>query len=223
MDEPTPGTFAALLSEDERQALDELGVKRSFPRGSVLIMQGEHDQRVVLLLAGRVKAWRVDEAGHEVLLSIRDPGDVLGELGAIDGEPGVAHVSALDEVRALVMPAAAFRTHLETTPRVAVALLEATVRRFRETTMRRSQFTTSDTMGRLAGRILELAERYGEEGPSGTSIELPISQEELAAWTGSSRAGVSQAMQLMRELGWIETARKRITVRDLAAMRARAA
>jgi CRP-like cAMP-binding protein len=223
MDDPTPGTFAALLREDERGALGALGVRRSCPRGSLLIMQGEQDQRVVLLLSGRVKAWRVDDAGHEVLLSIRDPGDLLGELGAMDGQPGVANVSALEDVQALVMPAAAFRTHLETTPRVAVALLEVIVRRFRETTMRRSQFTTSDTMGRLAGRILELAERYGEEAPEGISIELPISQEELAAWTGSSRAGVSQAMQLMRELGWIETARRRIVVVDAAAMRSRAA
>jgi CRP-like cAMP-binding protein len=221
--QPAAGTFAALLSDEERAALERLGVRRRFPRGAVLIVEGDPGQRVLLLLAGRVKVSRVDETGHELLLSIRDPGDLLGELGAIDGEPSLADVHALDDVQALVIPAAAFRSHLETAPRVATVLLGVTVRRFRETTRRRSQLTSSDTLGRLIGRILELAERYGEQGPAGTVIELPISQEELAAWTGSSRAGVGQAMQTLRELGWISTARRRIVVHDAAAMRDRSA
>jgi CRP/FNR family transcriptional regulator, cyclic AMP receptor protein len=222
-EEPAPGTFAGLLTEEERAALEKLGVRRRFPRGSVLILENDPGQRVLLLLSGRVKVSRVDESGHELLLSIRDPGELLGELGAIDGLPGVADVHALDDVHALVMPAAAFRAHLETAPRVAVVLLEAIVRRFRETTVRRSQFTSSDTLGRLVGRILELADRYGQPGPDGIVIDLPISQEELGAWTGSSRAGVSQAMQTLRELGWIATGRRRIVVKDRDAMRARSA
>jgi CRP/FNR family cyclic AMP-dependent transcriptional regulator len=220
---PSPGTFGALLTEDERRELERLGVRREFARGSTLIVQGATDRRVLLLLAGRVKVFRVDGAGHEILLSLRDPGDLLGELGAIDREPGVAHVAALDAVAALVIPAEAFRRYLETVPRVAVALLEVIVRRFRETTVRRSQFSSSDTMGRLAARIVELGDRYGHSGPDGVVIDLPISQEELAAWTGSSRAGVVQAIQSLRELGWIETSRRRIVVTDPDALRARSA
>jgi CRP-like cAMP-binding protein len=178
---------------------------------------------VVLIISGRVKVFRVDQDGHELLLTICDPGSLLGELGAIDGEPGIAHVGALEEVEALVIPGATFRRHLETVPRVAVVLLEDIVSRFRDTTFRRSQFSSSDTTGRLVARILELAERYGEPCPEGIAIRLPISQEELAAWTGSSRAGVMQAIQSLRELGWISTGRRRIVVTQPDAMRARSA
>jgi CRP/FNR family transcriptional regulator, cyclic AMP receptor protein len=220
---PAPRTFGALLTDQERLGLEALGVRRRFDRGSLLILQGGADRRVVLIVSGRVKVFRLDEAGHEILLSIRDPGDLLGELGAIDREPGVANVAALDLVEALVIGPEAFRRYLETTPRVAVVLLEVIVARFRETTERRSEFSSSDTMGRLAGRIVELADRYGRGGPEGVVIDLPISQEELAAWTGSSRAGVVAAIQSMRELGWIETSRRRIVVTDLDAIRARSA
>jgi CRP/FNR family transcriptional regulator, cyclic AMP receptor protein len=221
--QPAPGTFGALLTDDERLALERLGVRRRFARGSTLIVQGGTDRRVVLILSGRVKVFRVDPSGHELLLVICDPGSLLGELGAIDGEPGIAHVGALDDVEALVIPAADFRRHLETVPRVAVVLLEDIVQRFRDTTVRRSQFSSSDTTGRLIARILELADRYGEPGPEGIAIDLPISQEELAAWTGSSRAGVMQAIQSLRELGWISTGRRRIVVTQPDAMRARSA
>jgi CRP-like cAMP-binding protein len=157
------------------------------------------------------------------MLSIRDAGDLLGELSFIDGQPRVATVTALEAVEALVTPAQMFRRHLETTPRVAVVLLETVTRRFRESTIIRSQFGSSDTMGRLAARILELADRYGESCDDGVQFTSPLSREDLAAWTGASRAGVAQALQTMRELGWLRTDRRRVTVVDVDALRGRSA
>jgi CRP/FNR family cyclic AMP-dependent transcriptional regulator len=222
MGEMAAGTFLASLNDDEREALNGLGVRRSFPRGAALMFQNEPDGRVMLLLAGRVKVVRVDHDGHEVLLSIRDPGDVLGELALIDGLPRIATVTALEPVEAIVTAAERFRLHLESTPRVAVALLEVVSRRFRETTLKRSQFSATDTMGRLAARIVELAERYGEPTDEGVTITSPLSREDLAAWTGASRAGVAHALQGLRELGWVHIERRTLLVRDLNALRSRA-
>jgi CRP/FNR family cyclic AMP-dependent transcriptional regulator len=218
---PVPGTFLASLDQAERDALTELGLRRSFPRGGVVMFQQEPDDRVMVLLSGRVKVARADESGHELVLSIRDPGDVLGELAFINGEPRIATVTALEPLEALVMPANAFRTHLETTPGVAVRLLEVVAHRFRESTLRRLQFAALDTMGRLAARLVDLADRYGEAVDGGVKIASPLTQEELATWTGASRAGVSQALQAFRELGWIQTGRRHVLVRDLEALRAR--
>jgi CRP/FNR family cyclic AMP-dependent transcriptional regulator len=218
-----PGSFLALLDQQERSALDGLGVVRSFPRRSMLMFEHEPGERVMILLAGRVKASRLDQDGRELILSVRDPGDVLGELAFIDGHPRLATVTALEPVTALVIPSRAFRSHLERTPRVAVALLQVVTRRFRDTTLKREQFTASDTIGRLAARIVELADRYGTPTDRGVVIILPLSHEELGGWTGASRAGVAHALQTLRRLGWIETERRRVVVRDLEALRARAA
>jgi CRP/FNR family transcriptional regulator, cyclic AMP receptor protein len=223
MTTPTTGTFLAKLDDAEREALLALGIVRTFPRGAALMFQGEREDRTTMLLEGRVKVTRIDEHGHEALLSIRDPGDLLGELAFIDGDVRVATVVALEPVRALVASARDLRRHLETTPRVAVVLLEIVAGRFRDSTIKRSQFGTADTMGRLAARILELAERYGEPSAEGVSLTSPLSQEDLAAWTGASRAGVADALRAMRDLGWLQTNRRTIVVRDVDALRARAA
>lgn len=184
----------------------------------------EHDESdlVMLLLAGHVKTTAIGETGREALLSLRDPGDVLGELSAVDGRPRLATVTALEAVTAVVMPSPVFRRHLETTPRVAVAVLEVVTRRLREATADRSQFGRLDTIARVAARLIELAERYGETTAEGTVIRLALSQEELAAWTGASRAGLTSALRTLRELGWITTHRRRILVRDLPSLRERA-
>lgn len=184
--------------------------------------QGEPDDRVVVLLDGRVKASRSDEQGRDLLLSIRDPGDIVGELAFIGGGERVATVAALEPVTACVIPAAAFRAHLESTPRVAFVLLEVVARRFRSSTLERLQLGTLDTLGRLAARILELASRYGEPEDGRVTVALPLTREELATWTGASRAGLAEALKQLRELGWVQTDGGTLTVLDLDALRARA-
>ena len=220
---PVAATFSARLSGSERAQLLELGAAESFPEGAALMIQDDFDERVMLLLAGRVKVTRSAGGEHELLLAIRDPGELLGELAFIDGMPRVASVTALEAVQALVMSARVFRTHLQNTPTVAVALLESVSARFRESTVKRLQFAASDTLGRLSSRIVELAERYGVPTDDGVAVAMPISQDDLASWTGASRAGVAQGLQTLRELGWLSTERRRIVVHDRAALRDRAA
>jgi CRP/FNR family transcriptional regulator, cyclic AMP receptor protein len=218
-----PGTFLALLTPAEQVAVTGLGTERQHGRGAVLMYEREPGDHVMILQSGRAKITRVEAGGHETLLSIRDPGDILGELAFIDGASRLASVTAMEPVRALVITSAVFRRHLETAPRVAVALLEVITRRLRDTTIKRAQFLGSDTIGRLSARIVELADRYGVSEDEGIEIELALSQDELASWTAASRAGVAKALQTLRELGWIETHRRRLVVRDLDALRARGA
>jgi CRP-like cAMP-binding protein len=174
-----------------------------------------------VLLAGRVKVARVDRNGREVMLAIGDPGDVLGELALIGKEPRIATVTALEPVVALVVGARAFQAHLACRPSVSFAITQVLARRFRAAQLERWQLSTLDTMGRLAARLLELAARYGEPTATGVQVDLPITQEELAAWMAVSRAGMSQALHSLRELGWIELSRRTLLVRDLEALRAR--
>ena len=220
---PDDASFLGLLEPAERAAIRDLGRTRRFPRGSVLMYEGEPGERVMVLVTGRVKITGLTEDGRELLFGICDPDDILGELSFIDGRARATSVIALEPVEAVVISSSVFRRHLETSPRVTLALLEALTRRFRDTTLKRAQFASSDTTGRLAARLVELSERYGAPTEFGVEIALALSQEELAGWTGASRAGLAKAVQLLRELDWIETGRRRILVRDLDALRARAA
>jgi CRP/FNR family transcriptional regulator, cyclic AMP receptor protein len=217
----TYGSFLALLDARERAALHALGSIRRFLPGAVLMHEHEPGEQVMILLHGRAKVTSLTN-GHEALLSIRDPGDIVGELTFIGGAPRSATVAALEPVQALTIASSTFRTYLEETPRVAVCLLEVVTGRLRDATEQRAAFAGSDTLGRIAARLVELAQRYGAPGASGIEIEIGLRQDELAAWTGSSRAGTAAALRTLRELEWIETHRKRIVVRKIEPLRQRA-
>jgi CRP-like cAMP-binding protein len=216
------GGFLGKLSDDEARALFDRGRRRSYEGGVPIFHEGEVSDRIVLLLRGRAKIATVTEEGKEVMLGVRDPGDLLGEFSAIDGEPRSANVIAMEPVEALVLDAASFRTWLTEHPRTALLMLEMVLARLRDADRKRVEFSAYDTVGRVARRLYELAERFGRPAPGGVEIGLPLTQDELAAWTGASRVGVSQALKALRDRGWIETRRRSITVRDIDALERRA-
>jgi CRP/FNR family cyclic AMP-dependent transcriptional regulator len=220
---PEPGTFLALLSDDDRCALLKVGGRRRFARGERMMHQGEPGNDVLVLLDGHVKASRPDSRGREMVLSFRGPGDVLGELTFTHADPRSSHVTAIEPVEVQSLAASEFRRYLERTPTAALTLIDVISRRFRDANLARVQFGDLDTVGRIAARLIELCARYGDPTDTGIQIRLPVTQEDLGGWTASSRAGVASALRTMRELDWITTERRRITVHDLDALTQRAA
>jgi CRP-like cAMP-binding protein len=220
--EPEPETFLALLSESDREALLKIGGLRRFDRGEHLMRQEEPGDPVLLLRQGHVKATFVEPQGKEIVLSFHGPGDVLGELSFVRTEPRSSNVVAIEPVEARALAAADFRIFLGERPAAALALFDAIGRRFRDANRTQVQFGASDTIGRIAARLVELSTRYGHTNSGGIEIRLPVTQHDLGGWTGASRAGVAAALRTMRDLGWVKTERKRITVLDLNQLSARA-
>jgi CRP-like cAMP-binding protein len=219
--QPEPDTFLALLSDGDREPLLKLGGLRKFARGEYLMRQGESGDGVLILLEGHVKANTNDSRGRELVLSFRGPGDVLGELAFTSAAPRSNNVTAMEPVAARAIAASAFRSFLEQHPTAALTVIDVISRRFREANTARVQFGDLDTLGRVAARLIELCERYGDDANAGIEISLPVTQDDLGSWTASSRAGVANALRTMRDLDWIQTERRRITVLDLEALHQR--
>ena len=215
--------FFQALNDDERKALMSGGIVRSFSAAGALFHENQLADRVLILQEGFVKLSCFSDDGHEIVLGIRGPGDVLGELSALDGGARSATAVALDPVQALAVPTSSFNDFLDRNPRVLRVLLVTLAQRLRDADRLRLEFAAKETMGRVASRIVELSERFGLAAEGSIQIDFPLTQEELAGWTACSRDSVVKALQSMRDLGWIETGRRRIKVLDLEAVRRRAA
>jgi CRP/FNR family cyclic AMP-dependent transcriptional regulator len=211
--------FWSALPPDDQVALRSAGATRRFARGGTLMHQGQVSDTVVVVEVGQVKVYAVTPAGRDVLLAIRGPGDLLGELSALDGAPRSASVAALQDVEVLAVSPAAFRSFLVAHPAAAMALLGMLTRRLRDADRKRTGYAVQTSLGRVAERLLELADRFGLEDGESVLIELRISQQELAGWCGCAQSAVDRSLATMRSLHWIETRRREIRVLDMAALR----
>lgn len=219
-DEPIRGLLAS-LPPGEAEDLLAAGRRRTFPQGAFIFREGETPGAVVVLTAGRVKVSHTTAAGDEVVLAVRGPGDVLGELSALDGSPRSATVTAFEDVEAVIIPLGVLQRTLLERPHVAVRLLQELAGRLRDADRKRVEFAAFSTETRVTLRLLELADVHATAMGEVREISLPLTQEDLAAWVGSSREAVAKALRTLREASLIETGRRRITVLNVGELRAR--
>jgi CRP-like cAMP-binding protein len=128
--------FLHTLTPAESDALEDMGEPATFPAGTAIFEEGGTADRVLLVRAGRVRV-SARRAEGEIVLAERGAGEILGDLSGIDGQPRSASVTALEEVRGLVVPLRAFRGFLMDHPRAAISLLELLSRRLRESDAQR--------------------------------------------------------------------------------------
>ena len=199
-------------------ALRRDGHLRRFRRGQALFTEGDVAERVFLIETGRVLISCTSADGREIVLGIRGPGDIIGELSALDGEARSATALVLADVEAVVASGSAMARALE---QVAAAheLIGILADRLRDADRKRLEFATLDTLGRVAERLLELAAGFGSVGPAGTVIEMPLSQQQLASWCGASRESTVKALSTLRSLNTISTGRQTLVIHDAAALR----
>ena len=64
---------------------------------------------------------------------------------------------------------------------MANELIRVLAVRLRDADRKRLEFAALDTLGQVAWRVLELGEQFGEHTADGMTVELPLSQEQLAS------------------------------------------
>ena len=199
-------------------ALRAEGRRVRFRRGQALFTEGDLAERVFIIERGWVMISSIAPSGREIVLGIRGPGDVIGDLSALDGAPRSASALAVGDVEATVAPGSTL-TRALTDPATAKELLRILAVRLRDSDRKRLEFAALDTLGRVAWRLQELGERFGQESSEGIEVDLPLSQEQLASWCGASREATVKALAALRSLGCITTGRRSVLIRDLEALR----
>ena len=219
--------FLRQLGPDDADALLALARRRKVRRNETILRAGAAGEEVVVVLDGRVKLSAYGADRREVVIALRGPGELLGEMAALGGQRRTATAVAVDDVEVGFLHADELRDFLRDHPDAALVMIRMLVRRLSEATRDVVDLATRDSVGRIAKRLLELAAEHGAPaeggtgGVGGTVIQLSLSQDELARWTGATRETVSRALRLMRQLGWVATDHRTVTVLDPAALRER--
>ena len=213
--------FLRQLGPEDADALLGLTRRRRIRRAETILRAGAAGDEVVVVLDGRVKLTAYGPDRREVVIALRGPGELLGEMAALAGQRRTATAVAVDDVEVGFLHADELRDFLRDHPDAALVMIRMLVRRLSEATRDVVDLATRDSVGRIAKRLLELAAEHGAPTDSGTRIELSLSQDELARWTGATRETVSRALRLMRQLGWVATDHRTVTVLDPVALRER--
>lgn len=213
-----------LLANLPEDALNRLGAasrRRTYRRGEVIFHQGDPGDSLHFLIEGRVKVVLDAESGEEAVIAILGPGDCFGELSLIDGEPRSATVETLEAVQTISLSRESFMAFVRANPLTAERMLVALAGMVRRTDESMADLVFLDLEGRLVKKLLELADAHGRNVDGAVEIELPITQEDLAAMIGATRASVNKLLGFYEDHGAVQRRGRRIAILDHDRLRRR--
>jgi len=98
------------LTDAEAQRLAGFGSLREAAAGADVMREGEPGEEMLILLEGRVKAWKKDkrEGADDLQLGDETAGEILGEIALLRRGPRMASVRATEACRFFVLDRASF-------------------------------------------------------------------------------------------------------------------
>lgn len=202
-----------LLAHVERQELAARMRLRRFGRDEVVYHRDDPATHLYVLLAGTVKVSMVDELGRETVLNVLRGGDLFGELSLFDGIPRSATVSTITDSEILLLSGEEFLTILERHPTAMREMLRMLSRNIRRLSERVEDLHLLDVPSRIAKALLDLASH------AGSSREVVITQEDVAAMVGATRVSVNRVFADLEQRGLIKCGRRRVEILDADRLR----
>ena len=204
------------VPDEQIRLLLSVARRRRFDRGEVVFHQHDPGDSLHLIAEGHFAVKVMTPVGDTVTLAVLRPGDNFGEMALIGEEARrSATVQALDAAETFAVYQADFhelrRRHPEV-DQVLIAFLVGAVRTLNERLLE-ALYVPADR--RVLRRLVELAPVYAGN-------ELPLTQEELAASAGASRATVNRVLREEAQRGTVELRRGKTVIRDFDALVKRA-
>lgn len=208
-----PAAAAALVKELKTE---------TYPRGEVIIREGEPGDKLFIVAEGKVKLSRKSPDGRENLLAILGPSDMFGELSVFDPGPRTCSAIGITEVKCYVLDRPSLRRWIADRPRIAEQLLRVLARRLRRTNNMMSDLIFTDVPGRVAKALLQLAQRFGSSEGGTVRVRHDLTQEEIAQLVAASRETVNKALAEFAHRGWIHLDGKSVVITDTERLAKRA-
>jgi len=210
--------LADLPAEDVRQLLS-IARRRTFRRGEVVFHRDDPADSLHLIVRGRFGVRVTTPLGDSVLLDVLGPGASFGEVALLlPDSRRSATVSALEDGETRSVFRDDFVRLQREHPGVKDVLLTLLADQLRRTSDRIVEAHYVDAETRVRRRLVELAAVYGDDGEAAA---IPLTQEDLAAMAGTSRATVNRVLRGEEREATVALARGRVTVLDATDLRHR--
>lgn len=201
------------LPDTTRRDLVAKGSLVRIPKYSLLFHQGDEVTAVYLILEGLVKLYR-DLGDTDRTWGFLYKGDVIG-LDAIYASGGHPYSSqALGFVTACAFPKEILHALVAGTPEFGAALLKEAAKQMESALHEQDVLSNRSTNGRIADKILRLAEKFGKSDEAGITLVLQITQRELASMAGTNRESVCKALLAFKREGSIDIQNKLIVIKN---------
>lgn len=208
------------LATEEIELLGKRAPMQWVEAGTIFYSPEQPAEVLFILKKGRVRLYRLSEAGKALTTGILEAGTIFGEMALLGQRLYESYAEAATPCLLCLMSREDVKTLLLSDPRIAFRIAEIMGQRLIDAERRLSDFAFKNIPQRLASLLLQL-ERPGRArllrvaGPP----EVRYTHEALAEMIGTYRETITKILNEFRAAGLIELRRGRIEILDHEGLR----
>tara|TARA_Y100001968_G_scaffold324496_1_gene363916 strand:- start:5391 stop:6149 length:759 start_codon:yes stop_codon:yes gene_type:complete len=195
-----------------------------YDRSKTIFYPGDSSKKLYLIKKGAVRLSRIYETGEEITVAFLKENSLFG-ISSILAEKDLGnfyHAIAFTRVEMTTAPASAVRDAIEADTSVGMLLLQGLSSRIFQSATMIETLKNKDTYSRLISFLLVLSKDFGIPSKNGITIDLKISQEEIAEAICSTRVTITRMFGELKNSGLIaKNKNNKITVIDPTALEKR--
>jgi CRP-like cAMP-binding protein len=199
------------LGPEELAAVAPFIQRKKFAPNQLVFSKGDRAEELFIVISGRLKLSVLSPDGRELAFRTSGPGEVIGEIAALDGNVRTADMTAISDSELLALGRKSLTRLLESRPAFTTEVIRFLCRRLRDTTEQLESIALYPVEARLARLLLAVAERVKRASSPHVEFSLTVSQSELGTVLGASRPKVNVALRKLERAGAIRRRGARVS------------
>jgi len=201
--------FAGVSSEKLNMLAAQATYKK-FKPGELIIGEADPIRSFYVVVSGQLKLYRSSAEGKEQTLQLLGPGDPFGLCTAFATDSFPASAMAIVESSVLLIPGTVMEEVAKQEPALLLNIIQILSQRLKDSMTLIESLALKEIPGRLASFLRH--ESLRNTAAAKTTVELTLSQRELAKILGATPEALSRSLRKMANDGILSTAGRTITI-----------
>ncbi len=205
--------FNGLTNEQYTKIIKTGFPKRLGPK-SMLFHQGDPAEKCYLVNQGRLKLSKINEHGKEVIIRYAGAGELTAAVAVLKNGKYPVTAQSIEKTEVIQWDKSTIIDLMHRYPDIAINMLNILLENIDDLQHRYLELCSEHVEQRIARSLLRLMRRAGSKTLNGILIDIPLSRENVADYSGTTLYTVSRTLRSWEKKGWVRSARERITITD---------
>jgi CRP-like cAMP-binding protein/CheY-like chemotaxis protein len=204
-----PASFqglATLVNESNSKTLKQLfeddNESRSYQKKERIYSEGHRAYRLYYVEEGKVKTFKTNDDGKDLIISVYQPGDFFGYTALLEGSPYRESAEALEAAEIASISKEAFEELVNNNPDVMRQFIRMLAGNIHEREEQLLSLAYNSLRKKVAEALVMLHKKYSQDSPEPAAMQ--ISRENLAAIAGTAKESLIRTLGDFRDEGLIE-------------------
>ena len=199
--------------QKDLKTLSSNQVVKKVKKKSILFTEGDTANFLYLIMSGKVKTFKSNDFGKELIIDIHKEGDFLGHFALL--EDGTHKVSgmAIENSEIMIIPKQDFCSALYSNSDITMKFVKMMSKQFADVEEKLLRLAYDSARKRVAEAIIFVSKKYKSE--ENKELSFCLQRENISALSGISPESVSRNLSSFKEEGLIETINGNIKIKDM--------